>query len=102
MHDIIGAESIVVKALEEGVTVIGLTRGKETIIRHTEKLDSGEVWISQFTEHVRTFPLRRCISALGCFCSSSRFGKDLRTLRGETSPLNARSCSLLPLKDGQS
>jgi len=44
--------------LEEGVTVIGLTRGKETIIRHTEKLDSGEVWISQFTEHVSAVKIR--------------------------------------------
>ena len=58
MHDIIGAESIVVKALEEGVTVIGLTRGKETTIQHTEKLDSGEVWISQFTEHVSAVKIR--------------------------------------------
>ncbi len=58
MHDITGAELIVIKALEEGVTVIGLTRGKETIIQHTEKLDSGEVWISQFTEHVSAVKIR--------------------------------------------
>lgn len=58
MNDITGAESIVVKALEEGVTVIGLTRGKETTIRHTEKLDSGEVWICQFTEQVSAVKIR--------------------------------------------
>ncbi len=58
MHDITGAELIVIKALEQGVTVIGLTRGKETIIHHTEKLDSGEVWISQFTEHVSAVKIR--------------------------------------------
>ncbi len=58
MHDITGTELIVIKALEEGVTVIGLTRGKETIIQHTEKLDSGEVWISQFTEHVSAVKIR--------------------------------------------
>jgi transcription attenuation protein (tryptophan RNA-binding attenuator protein) len=58
MHDITGAELIVIKAWEEGVTVIGLTRGKETIIQHTEKLDSGEVWISQFTEHVSAVKIR--------------------------------------------
>ncbi len=58
MQETAGQESIVVKALEEGVTVIGLTRGKETIIQHTEKLDSGEVWICQFTEHVSALKIR--------------------------------------------
>jgi len=58
MQEMTGQESIVVKALEEGVTVIGLTRGKETTIHHTEKLDSGEVWISQFTEHVSAVKIR--------------------------------------------
>ena len=58
MNNITGAESIVVKALGEGVTVIGLTRGKETTIRHTEKLDSGEVWICQFTEQVSAVKIR--------------------------------------------
>ncbi|TET65237.1 trp RNA-binding attenuation protein MtrB [Candidatus Aerophobetes bacterium] len=58
MQEMTGQESIVVKALEEGVTVIGLTRGKETTIQHTEKLDSGEVWISQFTEHVSAVKIR--------------------------------------------
>ena len=41
---------IVVKALENGVNIIGLTRGKDTKFHHTEKLDKGEVYIAQFTE----------------------------------------------------
>ncbi|MCI1857006.1 MAG: trp RNA-binding attenuation protein MtrB [Sporolactobacillus sp.] len=41
----------VVKAEEDGVNVIGLTRGADTRFFHTEKLDKGEVMIAQFTEH---------------------------------------------------
>ena len=41
---------IVIKALENGVNIIGLTRGRETKFHHTEKLDKGEVYIAQFTE----------------------------------------------------
>ena len=41
---------IVIKALENGVSIIGLTRGKDTKFHHTEKLDKGEVYVAQFTE----------------------------------------------------
>lgn len=41
---------IVIKALENGVNIIGLTRGRDTRFHHTEKLDAGEVYIAQFTE----------------------------------------------------
>lgn len=41
---------IAIKALENGVTIIGLTRGRDTKFQHTEKLDAGEVFIAQFTE----------------------------------------------------
>ena len=41
---------IVVKALEDGVNIMGLTRGQNTKFHHTEKLDSGEVYIAQFTQ----------------------------------------------------
>lgn len=41
---------IVIRAMENGVTIIGLTRGKDTKFHHTEKLDAGEVYIAQFTE----------------------------------------------------
>ena len=44
---------IMVQALENGVTIIGLTRGFNTKFHHTEKLDQGEVLIAQFTERRR-------------------------------------------------
>ncbi|HBG16811.1 MAG TPA: trp RNA-binding attenuation protein MtrB [Firmicutes bacterium] len=49
---------IMVKALEDGVTIIGLTRGKETKFHHTEKLDKGEVMIFQFTHHTSAIKIR--------------------------------------------
>lgn len=49
---------IVVKALEDGVTIIGLTRGQDTRFHHTEKLDRGEVMIAQFTEHTSAMKIR--------------------------------------------
>lgn len=52
------ADYIVVKALEDGVTIIGLTRGKDTRFHHTEKLDAGEVMVAQFTEHTSAVKIR--------------------------------------------
>ncbi|HHU91518.1 MAG TPA: trp RNA-binding attenuation protein MtrB [Halanaerobiaceae bacterium] len=54
----IQADFIIIKALEDGVTIIGLTRGKETKFNHTEKLDKGEVYVAQFTEHTSAIKLR--------------------------------------------
>lgn len=48
----------VVKALEDGVNVIGLTRGSDTRFHHTEKLDKGEIMIAQFTEHTSAVKVR--------------------------------------------
>ncbi|WP_019640357.1 trp RNA-binding attenuation protein MtrB [Paenibacillus fonticola] len=48
----------VVKAKEQGVQVIGLTRGKDTRFHHTEKLDKGEVFIVQFTDHTSAVKVR--------------------------------------------
>ncbi|GIP20119.1 MULTISPECIES: trp RNA-binding attenuation protein MtrB [Paenibacillus] len=48
----------VVKAKEQGVQVIGLTRGKDTRFHHTEKLDKGEVLIAQFTDHTSAVKVR--------------------------------------------
>lgn len=59
-----GGEYVVIKALENGVTVIGVTRGLENRFLHTEKLDEGEVWISQFTEHVSAMKIRGRASIL--------------------------------------
>jgi len=47
-----------VKALEDGVTIIGLTRGKDTKFHHTEKLDRGEIMVFQFTEHTSAIKIR--------------------------------------------
>ena len=49
---------IAIKALENGVTIIGLTRGKDTKFHHSEKLDKGEVMIAQFTEHTSAMKIR--------------------------------------------
>lgn len=49
---------IMVQALENGVTIIGLTRGHATKFHHTEKLDEGEVMIAQFTEHTSAIKIR--------------------------------------------
>ncbi|MBN2984316.1 MULTISPECIES: trp RNA-binding attenuation protein MtrB [Cohnella] len=51
-------EYIVVKAKENGVNVIGLTRGQDTRFHHTEKLDRGEVLIAQFTDHTSAIKIR--------------------------------------------
>ncbi|WP_408955016.1 trp RNA-binding attenuation protein MtrB [Natroniella sp. ANB-PHB2] len=57
--DKVGNEDyIMVKALEDGVTIIGLTRGQQTKFHHTEKLDQGEVMIAQFTQHTSAIKIR--------------------------------------------
>ena len=43
---------IVVKALEDGVVIMGLTRGKDTRSHHSERLDAGE-------SREEAFPARR-------------------------------------------
>ncbi|MFD0958809.1 trp RNA-binding attenuation protein MtrB [Paenibacillus chungangensis] len=49
---------IVVKAKDQGVQVIGLTRGQDTKFHHTEKLDRNEVLICQFTDHTSAIKIR--------------------------------------------
>lgn len=49
---------IAVKALANGVTIIGMTRGRETKLHHSEKLDKGEVMLAQFTEHTSAIKIR--------------------------------------------
>lgn len=51
-------EYVVIKALENGVTIIGLTRGMDTKFHHTEKLDKGEVMLAEFTEHTSAIKIR--------------------------------------------
>lgn len=52
------SEYICIKALEDGVSIIGLTRGKDTKFHHNEKLDDGEVMIAQFTENTSAIKIR--------------------------------------------
>ncbi|MEW6447530.1 MAG: trp RNA-binding attenuation protein MtrB [Bacillota bacterium] len=54
----VSADYIVIKAMENGVTIMGLTRGKDTKFHHTEKLDKGEIMIAQFTEHTSAIKIR--------------------------------------------
>ena len=51
-------EFVVIKAMDNGVQVIGLTRGQDTRFHHTEKLDKGEVMIVQFTDHTSAMKIR--------------------------------------------
>lgn len=53
-----GHDYVVIKAKENGVNVIGLTRGKDTRFHHSEKLDKGEVMVAQFTEHTSAVKIR--------------------------------------------
>jgi transcription attenuation protein (tryptophan RNA-binding attenuator protein) len=54
----VGGRYILIKALEDGVTIIGLTRGRDTRFSHTEKLDRGEVMVAQFTEVTAAIKIR--------------------------------------------
>lgn len=56
--EVVNSEYIVIKAKENGLTIMGLTRGKDTRFHHTEKLDKGEVLIVQFTEHTSAIKIR--------------------------------------------
>jgi transcription attenuation protein (tryptophan RNA-binding attenuator protein) len=58
---------VVIKALDDGVSVIGLTRGTDTRFHHSEKLDQGEVLIAQFTEHTSAIKIRGNARILTCF-----------------------------------
>jgi len=49
---------VVVKALEDGVTIMGLTRSKDTKSHHSERLDAGEVLVAQFTELTAAIKIR--------------------------------------------
>jgi transcription attenuation protein (tryptophan RNA-binding attenuator protein) len=49
---------VVIRAEENGVNIIGLTRGQNTKFHHTEKLDKGEVLIAQFTENTSAIKVR--------------------------------------------
>jgi len=57
-HKSQNSDYVVIKAEDDGVSVIGLTRGSDTRFHHSEKLDKGEVLIAQFTEHTSAIKIR--------------------------------------------
>lgn len=60
---------ITIVAEENGVTVIGLTRGHDTKLHHTEKLDTGEAYIAQFTETTSAIKVKgkaKIYTKMGC------------------------------------
>lgn len=58
LGDKISGEYVAIKAQDNGVTIIGLTRGRDTKFHHTEKLDRGEVLLAQFTENTSAIKIR--------------------------------------------
>lgn len=52
------ADYLIIKAEEDGVQVIGLTRGQSTKFHHSEKLDKGELLVVQFTEHTSAMKIK--------------------------------------------
>lgn len=56
--DKISGDYVVIRAEENGVNIIGLTRGKDTRFHHSEKLDKGEVLLVQFTEYTSAIKIR--------------------------------------------
>jgi transcription attenuation protein (tryptophan RNA-binding attenuator protein) len=51
-------EPIIIKAMEDGVSIIGLTRGESTKFHHIEKMDKGEVLIVEFTEFTAAIKIK--------------------------------------------
>ena len=58
VESLASARYIVVKALEDGVTIMGLTRGRDTRSHHSERLDRGEVMVAQFTDMTAAMKVR--------------------------------------------
>ncbi|MBN2558510.1 MAG: trp RNA-binding attenuation protein MtrB [Clostridia bacterium] len=49
---------MMIKALENGVSIIGLTRGENTKFHHIEKMDKGDVLIVSFTEFTAAIKIK--------------------------------------------
>lgn len=64
--DKISGEYVIIRAEDNGVNIIGITRGKDTKFHHTEKLDKGEVLLVQFTENTSAMKIRGKATILGC------------------------------------
>ena len=69
MDETTNRDYITIVAEEDGVTIIGLTRGRDTKFHHTEKLDEGEAYIAQFTEMTSAMKIRgkaKLYTKMGC------------------------------------
>ncbi|MBD9009398.1 MAG: trp RNA-binding attenuation protein MtrB [Clostridiales bacterium] len=69
MDETTNSDYITIVAEEDGVTIIGLTRGRDTKFHHTEKLDAGEAYIAQFTEMTSAMKIRgkaKLYTKMGC------------------------------------
>ncbi|WP_079709703.1 trp RNA-binding attenuation protein MtrB [Paraliobacillus ryukyuensis] len=58
MQGLSQGDYFIIKALEDGVQVIGLTRGSNTKFHHAEKLDKHEMLVVQFTEHTSAIKIK--------------------------------------------
>ena len=47
-----------VRALADGVCVIGISRGQVSKLQHTEHLERGEVMVAEFTESISAVKIR--------------------------------------------
>ncbi|MGN0771002.1 MAG: trp RNA-binding attenuation protein MtrB [Christensenellales bacterium] len=57
-NQFVGGEYVAVKALENNVQIIGLTRGDGTKPQHTESINKNEVLLVQFTENISAMKIR--------------------------------------------
>src|ERR1700680_1719742 len=83
---------IVVKALEDGVVIMGLTRGKDTRSHHSERLDAGEGMVAQFTELTAAIKIRgraEILTAAGGLASGVKNAR-LHTIAGFASGIPRR------------
>jgi len=75
-EDAANGRYVVVKALEDGVVIMGLTRGKDTRSHHSERLDAGEVLVAQFTELTAAIKIRgRAEILTDVIGARARFGR---------------------------
>lgn len=57
-NGVLSEDYVAIVAEDDGVNIIGITRGRDTKFHHTEKLDKGEVYIAQFTENTSAIKIR--------------------------------------------
>lgn len=66
-------------AQEDGVQVIGITRGPNTRLLHTERLEKGEGMVAQFTESIAAVKIRGKATILTPYGSFETFSTNHTT-----------------------